>query len=585
VKTNESMSKTLKPWLADHSGLWLAVAAAAGILAWRGWVVAQRPAHAREIADEISAVWHHPGDLHPNHANTYIVFDQPTESGVGLFFSSVSGGKKKLICEQAEQGWSWQLFGGLGWSPDDAWFACALPPNDPKQPAEEIIMVNGVTGEVAVKLKASQLLGGFAWLTPRSFAEVSWDGDSHDITVVELVRDGDWEVKSVFKNVGGKKLAALTATSAQSVAWREEDSLWSLDFAAPTPQKIWEATTNQLVDFTYSPADREFALNCLDTNGQYLLRFSPQNHWLAAGGRIQGSGPAPVPGVTWEDQAPHYADCGQAEGLNAFFIRRNTNSELTRLPWPGDIYKFTLNGDTLYISGDTTNLPPGVWAYNLNSADLSFVGTALDRPLKYAGLAQPVSGIFTNAAGQVKLYHLWAPTVVSAGKKYPLIINQSTLGGPYPHIAASMGYYFATAHRPGWFEGLESWGEDVEGLYDMLTQNPNIDPRRVFLSGSSAETPALCQLLTEKPDQWAGAFLLSPSALPDLDAVHLTSLFVVAGANDGNATQRLTEFENRAAETGIYVKLVFLSGAGHITRSLNSEREQLEEGAAFLSEN
>jgi hypothetical protein len=213
------------------------------------------------------------------------------------------------------------------------------------------------------------------------------------------------------------------------------------------------------------------------------------------------------------------------------------------------------------------------------------VGTALDCPLKYAGLAAPASGMITNAAGRVKLYHLWGPAVVSAGKKYPLIINQSTLGGPYPHIAASMGYYFATVHRPGWFEGLDSWGEDVQGLYNILAQKPDIDPHRVFLSGSSAETVALCQLLTEKPDQWAGAFLLSPSVLPDLDAVHLTSLFVVAGANDGDAIKRLTAFQNRATDEGIFVKLVFLSGAGHITRSLNSEREQLEQGAAFLSEN
>ena len=580
------MSKTIRQIAAGHSDLWLAVAAVAGILVWRGWVVAHRPAHAREIADEISAVWHHPGDLHPNHANTYIVFDQPTESGVGLFFSSVSGGTKKLICQQAEQSWSWQLFGGLGWSPDDGWFACALPPNDPKQPAEEIIIVNGVTGEGVVKLKASQLLGDFAWLTPNSFAEVSWDGDSHDLTVVEQVREGDWEEKSVIKKIGGKNMTALTATSAQSVAWREGDSLWSLDLAAPTPEKIWEATpTNKLVDFTYSQADKEFALNCSDATGQYLLRFYPPTHWLGDGGRIKGPGPDPIPGVTWYQKAPHYAYCGQSEGMNALYIKHNTNSELTRLPWPGDIYKFTLNGDTLYISGDTTNLPPGVWAYNLNSADLYFVGTALDCPLKYAGLAAPASGMITNAAGRVKLYHLWGPAVVSAGKKYPLIINQSTLGGPYPHIAASMGYYFATVHRPGWFEGLDSWGEDVQGLYNILAQKPDIDPHRVFLSGSSSETVALCQLLTEKPDQWAGAFLLSPSVLPDLDAVHLTSLFVVAGANDGDAIKRLTAFQNRATDEGIFVKLVFLSGAGHITRSLNSEREQLEQGAAFLSEN
>jgi hypothetical protein len=70
-----------------------------------------------------------------------------------------------------------------------------------------------------------------------------------------------------------------------------------------------------------------------------------------------------------------------------------------------------------------------------------------------------------------------------------------------------------------------------------------------------------------------------------LDQVHLASLFIVAGADDGDSIKRLTQFQDRAAAEGIFVKLVFLGGAGHITRSVNSEREQLEQGAAFLSEN
>jgi poly(3-hydroxybutyrate) depolymerase len=120
-----------------------------------------------------------------------------------------------------------------------------------------------------------------------------------------------------------------------------------------------------------------------------------------------------------------------------------------------------------------------------------------------------------------------------------------------------------------------------------LAKNPNIDTNRVFLSGSSAETPYLNQLVAEKPDLWKGVILLSPSELPDLSMsnMHLSSMFIVAGANDGNSLEWLTKYQDQAAAAGISVKLLFLGDAQHITRSIASERNQLQQCAEYLSGN
>ena len=580
------MNTNIKKMVLDRSGLWLALASVLSIIAWRGWVVAHKPAHAREIADEIGSVWHFPNALCPNHANTRLVFDQATETGVGLFFCDTASGKKKLICEQKEAGWSWQTFGVLGWSPDDRLFACAFPPNDPQQPGEEILICDGNSGEVVTKLEASMFLSELAWLTPRSFAYTFWDGDNHDVAVIEQKPDGNWVQAQIFKKLGNKQMTGLVATFPGSVAWRQGASIWSLDFATGTAQAIWQSTTNRLIEFSYSSQAEEFLINCGDQKGQYLIRYYPRTKWTADGGRISDQPDITIQNVTWSKNGARYAYRGHENGVNVFYIKADTNSALVHLHWQGDVNRITLNGDHLFISGNLTNLPPGIWEYDLDSTELSSLGSSLKPHFRYASIVNSVGGVFTNASGRQRNYDFWQPAHVLPGKRYPVIINQTISGGgPYPQIATSEGYYFASVNRPGWWEGIDSWKEDVMGLYGVLAKNPNIDASRVFLSASSAETPHLNQLVVEKPDLWKGVILLSPSALPDLSTVRLSSMFIVAGASDGNSLERLTKYQDQATEAGISVKLLFLGGAQHITRSIASERDQLQQCAEYLSDN
>jgi hypothetical protein len=176
-----------------------------------------------------------------------------------------------------------------------------------------------------------------------------------------------------------------------------------------------------------------------------------------------------------------------------------------------------------------------------------------------------------------------------AGNKYPVILSQGVFrGNAFAEIAANEDYFYVLADRPSWYVGMDDWKRDVLEAYQQLIKNPDVDASRVYLSGVSAETHQLCEILRENPHKFAGVLLNSPTSLPDLTDGHLSSIFIISGTAtfDVGAHERLGKYQNSAAEQGIYVKLYFDEGAGHIAlRSKGGTRGQLQQYAEFLSEN
>jgi hypothetical protein len=314
-----------------------------------------------------------------------------------------------------------------------------------------------------------------------------------------------------------------------------------------------------------------------------MTRFYQRNHWTADAGRITGQTDT-ILNAAWFNNGARYAYINWDQGGNAFHIKTNTDSPPILLPWPGLAADWSLNGDCLYIRGDLTNQPPGIWQYNLNSGDLKCIVSALDHPLKRAQIVSALTGTFTNSAGRATHYFVWQPVQLEAGKKHPLIIGQTTYNWwlPYPQIAANGGCYFVFVNRPSWWDGLENWGDDVMQAYELMAKNPNVDTNQVFLYGSSAETGPLSQLLTEKPDLWQGAILFNPTDTPDPATVHISKLLVLDGTDDGDAAKRWPDYQNRAAQEGMTVKLALVDGAIHVSHSTANEHEKTEQIARFL---
>ncbi len=523
-------------------------------------------------------------DLYPNKAGTRIVCTEDMETGAGLFFSEVAGGKTKQLCVLDEKDFDWQRFGMLGWSTDDSYFVYALPP-DRKSRVDNLFICDGKTGQMAAKIEAPANLAGLAWLSPRSFAYLTLYYQF--VKVVEQKDKGLWVETHDFGRVysGEGSAQDLVAISPNSMAWHNGTNIWELDLNASVPHIIWQGHTNRIMDLAYSAERGELLLNCADEKGRYLIRFNPSREQSEEGGRI-GDPLHPVQNMA-RLNGPSYAYLSNDRGTNTFCIKMDGQETLALLPWPGAIRTYTFSGDNLYVAGNLESDPAGIYHYDVKNQMLDRIVSSLKQPWVYARFVEPVDGVFANEAGTLASYHVWRPVNISPHKKYPLILSQTPYAwSSFPQIAANAGYYYALVDRPGWFDGIERWSDDVMALYNIMAKDANVDTERVFLYAASAETEYSCQLLAEKPDLCRGLIYFSPVAPPPLSNTRMSSMLMVVGEDEGEAVvQKWKKYQDDASEAGIQVTLDFVSGAKHISRSIAAEREHALQLAKYLTEN
>jgi len=561
----------LKRPIRNLTGLWLTLAVIIFVGGWRLWIIVHEPAHWATIGKEIGSVAQFREDLYPNKNGTRVVFSQETEKGVGLFFCDADSGKTKNLCEQNEKGYSNQRFGMLGWSPDGKLFAYAFP-NNPKLQQEEVVICDGISGEAMEKMSVYAGLTELAWLSPRSFACLNYN---QDVSVREQKSDGKWIQSHLFQKVASESLKnnrnSFTAISENSVVWQRGNEVWRLDFDTSAFKKIWGSTANKLQSFTYSREAGELQLACRDDAGWNLINLD-QKGTILGGSR--------------DKNRQRLADLRNEAGVNTFYVKTDANSVPNRIFWEGAVESYIGPiGNYLYFTGDLPNAPVGLWQYRIDDGTSHCLVSGLKHPLSYARIVVPEGFAITNALGKQTSCHVWQPVNVIPGKKYPLILTQTTYGwSPFQQVAAQEGYYFGAVHRSYWNdETISNWTADVTTLYKVLAKNPNIDTNRVFLFGTSWDTDFLSQLMAEQPDLWKGAILINPSGLPDWSEG--SKLFIVAGKDQPGEADRLTKYQDQEARLGIPVKLVLQKGAGHIPRSVATERERTVQFAKFLIEN
>ena len=520
-------------------------------------------------------------DLSPNNANTRLVFCQNTEAGVGIYFCETDGGKPRLLCEQKEKGNRGRFFSMLGWTPDDSLLACAWPDN--QQDQEFILIFDGRTGQFLNKIGVDQSLNEFAWLSTESFA---YSAAGTSVRVVTKQADGSWVHKRYFANVA-TNMDNLVAVSPDSVAWRDGAGIWLCNINSGSPEEIWEATTNRLAAFTRAKDGSGFLLNCNDDLGQYLLWFDPQNKRTVDLGRI-GDQQDYIRNAIWNGRGSSYAYLTNDLAGSAFCIK---NAEITTpvtVTWRGGVHSLTLNGDQLFFTGNPEDQPPGVWEYDIQSKTFKCIVSSSSSPLGNRIGSPPMCQMMTNSLGEQRFYHVWAPPHVSPGKKYPILLAQElNYWFPCFQIAADSGCYVAVVDRPFFYtwngNPEHSWVEDIGSLYDVMANNPNVDTNRVYLYACSRETYFLSQLMDDRPSLAKGAILFNPTGLPDVDTLHDKRILLVDGKNDGDATRRLSEFQDRAAQEGGNITLFLQNDTGHISASRTTAHDQTRQFAKFVS--
>jgi hypothetical protein len=575
------MTALSKEFAASRSTVWFVIGGFLFVLGWRIFVVATQYFNEPAIVRELGSILQYEQDVIPNSANTRLVFCQDTKEGIGIYFCDTAGGKPRLLCEQKEKGHSWKRFTMLGWAPDDSLFACAFPDNT--QDKELILIFNGISGAPLGKVVADQNLYQLAWLSASSLAYCT----RTDIRTIARQPDGSWTRARNLLQIA-INLDDFAAVSANSVAWRDGGEIWLCNLDSRSPEKIWEATTNRLVEFTYARDANEFLLNCADEAGQYLLRFRPSDKRTINLGRISGHQDY-IRNAIWNSHGSSYAYLTNDPAGSAFCVKSGGSATPTAIPWHGGVRSFTLSGGRLFFSGNPDDQPPGIWEYDLNSTTFKCIVPSTSSPLKNS-LGRPATvGAMKNSLGEHRFYHLWTPPQVAPNQKYPVLLAQElNTWFPYFQIAAHSGCYVAVVDRPffhTWDGDHErTWVDDVSSLYEIMAHNPNVDTNRVYLYACSAETSYLSQLLSDRPTLAKGAILFSPSALPNPGVLQNKRLLLVDGKADGDAPKRLSEFQDRAAGEGSASRLYFQDAAGHMPASGVTERNRAKQFAKFLAD-
>lgn len=533
-----------------------------------------------DIVRELCSVPQFEQDLTPNHANTRLVFCQDTEEGIGIYYCDTAGGKPQLLCVQKEKGNRGRRFTMLGWTPDDSLFACAWPENT--QDKEFILIFGGLTGRLLSKIEADQSLGQFAWLSTDSFA-YSTAGTS--VRVVMKQADGSWAHKRYFPNVA-TKMDNFVAISPDSVAWRDGDGIWSLNVDSGSTGKIWEATTNHLVEFTAVTDGSGLLLNCSDDIGQYLLWLDLQDKHIVDLGRISDQQNF-VRGAVWTGRGTGYACLTNDLAGSAFCIKTAEMEKPILIPWKGGVHNLTLSGKQLFFTGNPDGQTPGILEYDIEANSFRCIVSSAGGLLNNNVGNSPVCQLMTNSLGEKRFYHLWTPPHVPPDKKHPILLAQElNYWFPCFQMAADSGYYVAVVDRPffnTWDGNPEqSWVEDVGSLYKIMARNPNVDANRVYLYACSRETSFLSQLMNDRPSLAKGAILFSPTGLPDASALQNKRILIVDGRLDGDAEKRLSEFQDQASQAGNSITLLLEDDAGHIFASGASVRNQTRQFAQFI---
>ncbi len=411
------MLHTPKSLAWSQSTAWLVLGAVLSVLGWRGLVVAARHLKEPPVVRELCAVRQFEQDLTPNHANTRLVFCEDTEDGVGIYLCDTDGGKPRLLCEQKEKGIRGRRFSMLGWASDNSLFACAWPDNAHNQ--EFILIFDGRTGKLLDKIGADPSLEQLAWLSPGTFA---YSAAGTSVRMVMRQGDGSWVHKRYFGNVA-TNLDNFVAASADSVAWRDGNAIWRLNLDAGKPEKIWEATTNRLVEFTTATDVSGFLLNCSDALGQYLLWFDPQDKSAAGYERISNQQNY-IRNVVWLDHGTSYAYLINVSAGTAFCIKTGQMEKPVTVPWNGGVRNLTLNGDRLFFAGNPDGQTPGIWEYDIAFKTFKLIASSVGSPPNDSLGNPPVCHPMTNSFGEQRFYHLWTPPHVSPNNKYPLLLAQ-----------------------------------------------------------------------------------------------------------------------------------------------------------------
>ncbi len=591
------MRKTLK-----SANVAVAMGSLLFVVAWHLIATRDKP-RLEKVAAELVSTIEFFGTPVPNHTGAKLFYAQTSANGVTGYIVDSASGKKTFLFEHEQS--HLQGVGLLGWSPDDKLFAYSV-----RSPKGIISICDANSAGTLATVGESKIILGGVWLSDESFVYVN---NNQDLSLIQK-SGGDWHKSNLFTKkpaAGPNKpdvatnvkpatvrktpvrsnpaelVQCLTAISEKSVAWQQGGAIWKYDLGSDAPVKIWESTTNTLVNFCFSDERNVLKLHCKNADGEFLFDLYPAFIWrderITGFEQIKPPSGAIISSLTFIRNGFGYAYLAKSQTFDAIVIKPGSNSVPIQLTWEAGVDSFPANDNHVYITGSPTNGPLDIWDYDVKAGALGCAVSGLELPFQHAGIVAATHEATTNADGESVVYHLSPPVHFVAGKKYPLVISfNGVRWRPQEAAVPNAGCFLASLN------GIPNNVEDVVAVYQASIQHPGIAASRVYVMGVSAGANLAGILLQDRPDLWRGAILLSPVSFPDPSQLKVSRILIDSGGNDtylkeSGGVSKLTQFQDAAALAGIPVTLSINQLASHVYRSNIAEEERVRQTLKFLA--
>jgi hypothetical protein len=359
----------------------------------------------------------------------------------------------------------------------------------------------------------------------------------------------------------------------------------------PGNPAVWcDPAISGIASFSYSKPNAQLLIKQVEDNGRNALwRFDPRASEpdkatkIVEAGSITGEQWAGSKACAYTSADPSHHGVAVADAFGTGMTRW---FEPQSLNW----FKVTEAGDKLFFGGTISNEPSAeIGQYDLGSGQFQTAVPYADYPSVYAKNIQPYQVSLTLPSGRTVLCTVFPPAHFDPHKKYPLLLGDTqffvTVNGPAGRLwipaISTCGAYVIFIERYSWWQ-LDHWESDILEVYHVMANDPAIDPQRVFVFGSSAETEYLSKLLTDSPGLWKGAVFLNPGGLPDFSKsppLQSRPEILISAGGDEQEDDRFKRFQAKALKSGVMVDYIIHPGEGH---HLVGNAAQLERTRAIM---
>jgi dipeptidyl aminopeptidase/acylaminoacyl peptidase len=537
-----------------------------------------------------------------NNAGTALLYVRTVETGVGVFLVDLTTLKRNqiLLSEAADRlrSGAVKLF---GWSPDDRYLALSTIEKGSQQNLQ-VTICDGATGLSTDTFEAPRSIEMGFWLTTNSLVVLD---DSHTLSLFNLEDDHQL---GRFGNKGLVKLRQLdrsggwlTPISNRSIAYVEHGNVWNLDITANRATQLTHLTNAAPESLDYCTVNGKYLFSLGSAAQSRLYQYDPDNSTVTRttdGIGLKGRWMQNGNGIAYiSTNNNRYVltieSKRQALRTNLFTapeLDKKHGALNQRLFVEGRevVRAFSLNPkrDKIYVVASINYEPLAIWEYDILEQAIRNVVPEKENSL-FSQYILPVQVSMTNQSGRKIDYYYLSPARLDPNKKYPVVMDQlSDLGfQPNSQFLANAGIFYVTVNPYGVGRpDSPTDPDDTLAVYKEILKNPNVDPHRIYLFGESAGTVSISTLLTEHPDLWRGAIMLSPVAFARIAPSSLQHLsFFYSFGDEDRHSQIKDRMESAQEACNNLIRTQILYGhAGHVFFNIEELKKRYTAIATFI---